>query len=97
MEKIHENMHIFVLSCKFKHESTKTCTFPCKVSFSVYFYPTLHHNGKVLMLSNSRRHGDSLAIVASQQLRERALWPEDKDPCIEITDVQYCLLEVNIR
>ena len=32
MEKIHENVHVFVLSCKFKHDSTKTCMFPCKFS-----------------------------------------------------------------
>ena len=43
------------------------------------------------------RHGDSLATVASQQLREKALWPGDKDPFIEITDVQYCLLEVSVH
>ena len=36
MEKIHENVHVFV-----QHESTKTCMFPCK--FCAY---PLHQNGK---------------------------------------------------
>ena len=40
MEKIHENVHINFLCfhVNFKHKSTKTCTFPCKFSFSAYFY-----------------------------------------------------------
>ena len=30
MEKIHENVHVFVLYCNIKHESKKTCMFPCE-------------------------------------------------------------------
>ena len=44
MEKIHENIHVFVLLCKinFKHESTKP-----HVSMSIFsLVPPLHHNGK---------------------------------------------------
>ena len=37
MEKVHENMLVFVLSCEFKHENTKTCMSPCKFSI---FMPT---------------------------------------------------------
>ena len=34
------NMHIFLsFHVNFKHESTKTCMFPCKFLFSAYFYP----------------------------------------------------------
>ncbi len=36
MENIHENMHVFV---SVKHESIKTCMFPCKFPFSASFYP----------------------------------------------------------
>ena len=32
--------------------------------------------------------------MASQELRERVLVPMGMDPCLEITDVQYGLLEV---
>ena len=32
--------------------------------------------------------------MGSQELRERSLLPRDKDPCIDISDIQYCLLEV---
>ena len=35
MEKIHGNMHVVVL---FKHESTKTCMFPCKLHVAVAKY-----------------------------------------------------------
>ena len=46
MEKIHKNIYVFVLSCKFvlmflcflvnfKHGSTKTHMFPCKFLLSV--------------------------------------------------------------
>ena len=38
MEKIHENVHVFVFSCK--NLNMKTCM------FSSTFYPPLHHNGK---------------------------------------------------
>ena len=50
----------------------------------------------ILVPLNSHRHGDSLAIVGSQQLRERALLPGNRDPFIDISDVQYCLLEVHV-
>ena len=33
MEKIHENMHVFV---NFKHESTRTCMFLSKFPFSAH-------------------------------------------------------------
>ena len=33
-------------------------------------------------------------MVGSQELRERAIIPHDRDPCIEVTDTQYCLLEM---
>ena len=45
MEKIHENMHVFVLSCKF-HESSKTWMFSCRSSIQCPPLPPLHHNGK---------------------------------------------------
>ena len=42
MEKIHSNVHVFVLSCELEH---KAC-FHVKFPFSAYFHPLLHHNGK---------------------------------------------------
>ena len=39
-------------------------------------------------------YGDTLVLVGSQALRERALIPGDKDPCFDITHTQYCLLEM---
>ena len=44
-ENIHENVHVFVLYVNFKHESTKTCMFPCTLynyPLSAYFYPPPH-------------------------------------------------------
>lgn len=32
--------------------------------------------------------------MASQEVRERVLIPKDSDPCIDIPDTQYSLLEV---
>ena len=32
--------------------------------------------------------------MGSQELRERSLVAGDHDPCLDITDLQYCLLEV---
>lgn len=40
------------------------------------------------------RYGDSLVLVGCQEMRERTLFPEDKAPCYDISDIQYCLLEV---
>ena len=47
MKNTHENAHVFVLSyhVNFKHESAKTCMFPCKFP-SQGPLPPLHHNGK---------------------------------------------------
>ena len=39
MEEMHEKVHVFVLSCKFKHESTKHACFHVDFSFNAYFYP----------------------------------------------------------
>ena len=44
MEKIHENVYVLCFHVNFKHESAKTCMFPCTFSFNAYFYPPLHHN-----------------------------------------------------
>ena len=40
------------------------------------------------------RYGHSLVLVASQELRERALTPLTQSPSVDIPDVQYGLLEV---
>ena len=50
MVKKHKNVLVFVLSCKFKHESTKTCMFSCKISiWYLHLLPhpqaPLHHKG----------------------------------------------------
>ena len=37
MEKVHENVLVFVLSCKFKHESTKRMH--ANLPLSAYFHP----------------------------------------------------------
>lgn len=39
-------------------------------------------------------YGDSLVLVASQELRERALSPPTQIPPMDISDIQYGLLEV---
>lgn len=39
------------------------------------------------------RWGDCLVMVASQELREKALLGLECDPHITLTDIQYCLLE----
>ena len=39
-------------------------------------------------------YGHSLVLVASQEVRERALVPLTKSPPDDISDIQYCLLEV---
>ena len=39
-------------------------------------------------------YGNSLVLVASQELRERALVPLTQSPPGDINDIQYCLLEV---
>ena len=43
MEKIHGNMHVSVLSCKFL--TSKHACFHVFFSFSAHLYPPLHHNG----------------------------------------------------
>lgn len=40
------------------------------------------------------RYGDTAVLVASQEIRERTLFPENKDFFYELSLVQYCLLEV---
>ena len=40
------------------------------------------------------RYGSSLVLVATQEVREGALIPANVDPCIYLSDVQYCILEV---
>ena len=45
MEKIHENMNVCVLSFKFKHLSTKTCTLLRISSIQCLLLPPSHHNG----------------------------------------------------
>ena len=43
-KKIHENVRVFVLHVNFKHKAQKhACV---NFSFSAYFHPPLHHNGK---------------------------------------------------
>ena len=42
----------------------------------------------------SYSYGNSLVLVASQELRERSLVPVTQSPPGDINDVQYCLLEV---
>ena len=41
------------------------------------------------------RYGNSLVLVGSQDMREKALIPPDRDPSLShLSDIQYCLLEV---
>lgn len=47
-----------------------------------------------LLSSHTCSYGNSLVLVASQELRERALVPLAGSPSGEINDVQYGLLEV---
>ena len=69
MEKIHvhENVHVFVLSCKFKHESTKTCMFLCKVSILSSHYIIL---GKRLCFafSHQKRKQYFVVVIICQML-----------------------------
>ena len=48
MKKIMKMCMFLCFHVKSLYESTKTCTFPCRFTFSVYstFTPLLHHNGK---------------------------------------------------
>ena len=39
-------------------------------------------------------YGNSLVLVASQELRDRALSPVTQSPAVDINDIQYCLLEL---
>lgn len=58
--------------------------------------PLTRHNsffGNYILLSDFSRWGDCLVMVASQELREKALLGVHCDPNVAIIDIQYCLLE----
>eukprot|EP00731_Ephydatia_muelleri_P002705 Em0001g2705a len=40
------------------------------------------------------KYGNGLVLVASQEVRERALTPAEMDPMLDLSEVQYCVLEV---
>ena len=63
MKNIHDNVHVFVLSCKFKQESTKTC-FHVNFPFSAYFYP----NGKRVYFWNIQQ-----LVLMSPKLKDPLL------------------------
>ena len=48
----------------------------------------------VLWASPSTRYGDAVVLVASQEIRERVLFREDKTHYRDMSLVQYCILEV---
>lgn len=56
---------------------------------------TRHNNffGNYILLSVFSRWGNCLVMVASQELREKALLGVHCDPNLAIIDIQYCLLE----
>ena len=43
---------------------------------------------------SSHRYGESAVLVASQEVRERALFPDNRDCSYDMSLVQYCILEV---
>ena len=67
---------------------------------SVYSWPQSEYGSCVqpciyhVVLYYLSSYGDTLLLVGCQELRERALFPVDKAPTFEISDIQYCLLEV---
>lgn len=70
------------------------CFRTCKVilwstEMSSYIFSLL-----TFTLTLSIRYGNRLVLVASQELRERALTPVGSDPCLDMPNVQYGLLEV---
>ena len=70
MEKIHENMHVFVLSGKFKHERTKTRVFPYNFHLVPLLTPpflpiTLY--GKRSIEKRLRVHFEALGVTSNWQ------------------------------
>ena len=56
------------------------------------YYSAIISNDDVMCFS---RYGNSLVLVGSQDMREKALIPPDRDPSLShLSDIQYCLLEV---
>ena len=55
MKKIHKNVHVLVLSCKFH----KSIHFHIN---SAYFCPPLHHNGKRSIMSEAKKYPPTLYI-----------------------------------
>ena len=55
MEKIHESVHVFVLSVNFKHENAKTCMFPCKFT----------NSSKAMPVAESCRMGLSAVLLVT--------------------------------
>ena len=76
MEKIHENVHVFVFShlkciCKHKNMHVFLYFFPFTCTCSASFYPPLHHMGEGQQASSF----SSLQYLALQSGKER---PGDK-------------------
>ena len=46
-----------------------------------------------IFIFNVCRWGDCLVMVASQEVREKAILGLDCDPNVPLSDIQYCLLE----
>ena len=68
------------------HTCTHTCTHTHVHTHTLHTTPHTH--------THTHRYGSGLVMVASQEVREGALIPAEVDPCVDISEVQYCVMEV---
>ena len=83
-------------SIPFRGQQTSKRALTPKSSTRLFNQILYGHNsffGNYILLSVFSRWGNCLVMVASQELREKALLGVHCDPNLAIIDIQYCLLE----